>query len=371
MAIIKGRRFFVVNGPVDPGEGDSIEITVTFASAPSSVSSAFPKMKFNKTKAILMEFDDDSIGLLTAYEKLSNTFYTDGCGNNKNFSLGLALNARNNYNDELWAGGLFSNKVTFAQAIALKPLGLAIYNHSYYHEPTGNNPKPEKNWTFPDKNFTEMDAFILEMYGYKTNVLVVPTNYAGYQLLARDNNYLCGLSEGTFDGLTPYPSQFNALGSIANIPKQTYTAIKRTFSDNWTNAGAQWTALTNLVSGSNDFFNIGSHDIGDGTNFNSWIDSIKSQLGDTVLFQSMQEFMEYKHLKEYVTKTESINGNSVKITLDYSTVPNKNISWYDLSLLLTSDKAITNVSINRSDFALSYNTTTKLINVIKRKTTWA
>ncbi|WP_214228659.1 hypothetical protein [Pedobacter sp. B4-66] len=367
MAIIKGRRFIVVDGPVDPGEGDAIEITVTFAAAPSSVSSAFPKMKFNKNKAILFEFDDDSPSVLTAYEKLKLSYYTDGCGNNKNFSCGLAINAKNNFNNAEW-GDNYPGKTTYAERGALVPFGLDLMNHSYYHEPTGNF----NNGSDIQKNFRDMDAFVLEKDNhYKMNALVVPTNYAGYQLEAQNFGYLFGASEGTFDGLTPYPAQFNAVGAIANIPKQAYTAIKRTFSDNWTNGGPQWTALTNLfASGSVDYFEIGSHGIGDGVNFNAWIDSIVSQANDTLLFQSMREFMEYKHLKEYVTKTEAINGNSVKITLDYSTVPNQNISWYDLSLLLTTDKAITNVSINRSDFALSYNATTKLINVKKRKTIW-
>ncbi|WP_448104745.1 hypothetical protein [Pedobacter panaciterrae] len=371
MAIIKGRRF-IVSGGGEPPEGDTIEITVNFAGAPGSVTSAFPKMKFNKSKAILMEFDDDSPGLLTAYDRLKTTNYTDGCGNPRNYSLGLALNAKNNFNNAEW-GADYPGKTTFAQAIALIPFGLDIMNHSYYHEPTGNYPQPADNWTFPQKNFIEMDNFIKLRYNnYKANALVVPTNYAGYQLEAQANGYLFGASEGTFDGLTPYPSQFNAVGAINNIPKQTYSAIKRTFSDNWTSGGPHFTALTALFASSSvDYFEIGSHGIGDGVNFNSWIDSIVAQGGDNLLFQSMREFMEYKHLKEYVTKSQVVNGNTVKITLDYSTVPNQNISWYDLSLLLTSDAAISNVSINRSDFTLSYNTTTKLINVKKRKTVWA
>ncbi|WP_449435036.1 hypothetical protein [Pedobacter steynii] len=324
-------------------------------------------MKYNKSKAILFEFDDDSIGVLTAYDKLKTTYYTDGCGNNKNYSLGLALNAKNNFNNAEW-GDNYPNKTTFAEAIALIPYGLDIMNHSYYHEPTGNY----SNGTDIQKNFRDMDDFIKLRYNnYKANALVVPTNYTGYQIEAKNYNYLFGSSEGTFDGLTPYPSQFNAVGQINNIPVQNYTAIKRTFSDNWTNAGPQWTSLTSLFSGSNDYFEIGSHGIGDGVNFNSWIDSIVSQSSDTLLFQSMREFMEYKHLKEKVTKTEGITGNTMNIKLDYSTVVNPNISWYDLSLLVTSDKTISNVTINNNAYNLSYNPSTKLINVTKRKTIWS
>jgi hypothetical protein len=370
--ILRGRNIINLGGgvviPPTGNTGSTVEITVTFTSTPTSASSAFPKLKYNKSKAILMEFDDDSVGVLTAYDKLKTTYYTDGCGNNKNYSLGLAINAKNNFNNAEW-GDNYPNKTTFTQAIDLIPYGLDIMNHSYYHEPTGNY----NNGTDIRKNFRDLDDFVKLRYNnYKMNALVVPTNYAGYQLEARDYNYLFGSSEGTFDNFTPYPSQFNAVGAINNIPKQTYTAIKRTFSDNWTNGGAQWTALTSLFGSSSvDYFQIGSHGIAAGIdNFNSWIDSIVSQFSDTVLFQSMREFMEYKHIKEYVTKTETINGNALKITLDYSTVPNPNISWYDLSLLVISDKSISTVSIDNTEFTSSYNTTTKLININKRKTIW-
>ena len=43
---------------------------------------------------------------------------------------------------------------------------------------------------------------------------------------------------------------------------------------------------------------------------------------------------------------------------------------YDLSLLVTSDKAISAVSTDNGEFASSYNTTTRLINISKRKTIW-
>lgn len=368
MIAIKGRKIVNLNGDVPPPDPDPefLEVTVTFATAPSSASSAFPKFKHNKSKAILMEFDDDSVGVLTAYQKLVNASYTDGCGNNKNYSLGLAVNAKNNFNNAEW-GDNYPGKVTYAQRAALIPLGLDIMNHSYYHEPTGNF----NNGNNVVKNFVDNDLFILDKDKYKMNMLVVPTNYTGYQLAAKDFGYLAGASEGMFDGLTPYPSQFNALGSIANMPKANYTAIKRTFSDNWTNSGPQWAAINSFFANSAlDYFEIGSHGIGDGVNFNSWIDSIITQANDTILFQSLREFMEYKHLRENVTKSELLSSTTLKITLDYSTVPNQNISWFDLSLLITSDKSVVAVTTNDNSFAISYNTSTKLINVSKRKTVW-
>lgn len=358
----------VVVPPIDPPSNQDfpgiVNITVNFNSSPTATVD-FPKLKYNKSKAILMEFDDNSLSVVTAYDKLKTTFYTDGCGNNKNFSVGLAVNAKNNFNNAEW-GDNYPNKTTYAQRGALIPFGLDIMNHSYYHEPTGNY----NNGVDITRNLRDLDAFILEKDKYKMNSLVVPTNYAGYQLAARDFGYLFGSSEGTFDGLTPYPGQYNALGNVNNIPKQSYTAIKRTFSDNWTNAGPQWAAIDTLFSSAADYFEIGSHGTGDGVNFINWVNSIVSRSNDTTLFQSMREFMEYRHLKENVVKTQTTTGNSLKISLDYSGVPNKNLSWFDLSLLINSNQTISSISIDDPSFSLSYNTTTKLINIFKRKTQW-
>lgn len=344
---------------------DVVNITVTLnGSGPASTS--FPKVKYNKAKAIIMDFDDNDISINTAYEKLSNTFYTDGCGNNKNFNVGMAVNAKNNFNNAEWADN-YPGKTTYAQRAALIPLGLDIMNHSYYHEPDGNF----SNGANVLKNFLDMDAFILEKQSYKMNAMVVPTNYSGYHIAARDNGYLVGSSEGTFDGLTPYPGEFNPFGLVNNIPQENYNVIKRTFTDNWTNSGVQWSAIEELFTGSAEFFEIGTHGIGQGVgNFNAWIDSIVQRSNDTTLFQSLREFMEYKHMKDNVVKNEQMNGGTLKVTLDYSAIPNQNISWFDLSLLVQSGQSITSVVMDNSDFELSYNISTKLINVTKRKITW-
>src|SRR5688500_331466 len=65
----------IPDGPVIPAFTGKIEIKVTFNENPTSASTSFPKLKYNKGKAILMEFDDAALTVVKAYEKLSNTFY--------------------------------------------------------------------------------------------------------------------------------------------------------------------------------------------------------------------------------------------------------------------------------------------------------
>lgn len=353
--------------PITQPVSNLVTIIVNFANTPTATTS-FPKLKYNKSKAIIFEFDDNAGSVVTAYDKLKTTYYTDGCGNQKNYSLGLAVNGKNNFNNAEW-GDNYPGKASYSQVNGLIPYGLDVMNHSYYHEPNGNY----SNGTNITKNFRDLDDLVQEKYnGYKMNTVVVPTNYAGYQLAARDYGYLVGSSEGTFDGITPYPSEWNPLGSISGIPKQNYTAIKRTFSDNWTSGGVQWSTISSFFSSTTaDYFEIGTHGIDQNVgNFNSWIDSIAQQANDRILFQSLRELMEYKHVKENVTKSEQITGNSMKITLDYSSVPNQHISWYDLSLLVDSSQSITSVSIDNTDFNLSYNSSAKLININRRRTKW-
>lgn len=376
IAKIYNRKIIVTQPtpPVDPPEppvGDTIEITVNFASGLTQASSTFPKNKYNKNKAIMFEFDDRSPWTKPAYDKLLTTFYTDGCGNNINYSLGLAVNGRNNFNNAEW-GANYPDKMSYTDCAPLIAKGMDIMNHSYYHEPDGNY----NFGTDRVMNVTKLDRMMLYRQNYKMNILVVPTNYAGFHIAARDFGYLAGTSQGTFDTFPPIPAQYNAKGLINNIGKLDYYVFKRDFSDNWpaTNYSgqAQWTDLNALFAGNTyDFFEIGSHGFTNGMqNFHDWIDSIKTLSNDTTTFTSLREFVEYQYLKKSVTKTELITGNSMKITIDYATALNENISWYDLSLLINSDRAITSVTTNRSDFALTYSIANKLVNIKKRQTFW-
>lgn len=370
--ILKGRRFYITGGGppvINPpiGGGDIVNVTVNFGSVPVA-SSRFPKLKYNKNKIITMEFDDNSPEMLDAYEKLKTTYYTDGCGNNRNYSLGIATNGRHQYDNR--EVGTAPDAVTFSKRNELIPFGLDIMNHAFYHDPEGNF----NNGTNLFKNFRDLDLQVFEKQnGYRMNVLVVPTNYAGYQLLARDNGYIGGTSEGTFDGLVSLPVGYASLGQTNILPNQNYYPMRRAFSDIWTNTTAtQWSLVNDLFNDATlDYLRVGTHGLnGNPTNFNNWIDSIVTKANDTALFSSLREFLEYVHVTKTMTKTESIVGNSLKVKLDYSTVHNERIRWFDASLVVDSNKPITSVTIDNPDFTLTYNAATKLVNITKRKISW-
>jgi len=205
------------------------------------------------------------------------------------------------------------------------------------------------------------------------NIMVVPTNYPGFMTAAKNAGYIGGTGEGTFDGLTFEP-QFAAAGNTSNFPTNlTYQAVKRTFSDNWTNAGGQWSNVAALYTDSSkNFIEIGTHGLEGAdqmVNFKSWIDNVVTLSNDTTVFCSLREFLEYLHVKNNVVKTESFTGNTLTITLNYSGILNKFLSWYDLSLFVNTTETITGVSVD-NNFVSSFNASTKLVNINKRKIIW-
>jgi len=358
----------IPEGAVIPAFNGKIEIKVVFADNPTSASASFPKLKYNKSKAILMEFDDAALTVTNAYQKLSNAFYTDGCGNKKNYSLGLAVNGKNQYNNK--EIGLYTDfAATYTQRLPLIQKGMDIMNHSYYHNEDGNF----NNGSDRVKNVRDLDEMILLNERYKMNTLVVPSNYVGFHKAASAYGYIGGSSQGTFDDFVQI-GKYNPKNKLSDIKPFNYLAIRRAFSDDWSNNGAQWELANSLFTGNTfDFFEIGTHGIKDPKavqNFNQWIDNIVLKAKDVAIFCSLREFLEYQYIKDHVTKKETIAGKTLTISLDYAKVLNKNISWYDLSLLVNSDKAISSVSINNADFALAFNKISKLININKRKIKW-
>jgi len=358
----------VSDGVAMPAFNGKVEIKVVFSDNPSFAKTSFPKLKYNKSKAILMEFDDAALTVVTAYKKLSSTFYTDGCGNKKNYSLGLAVNGRNLYNNK--EIGLYADfATTYAQRLSLIQKGMDIMNHSYYHDEVGNFNYGKDR----EKNVKDLDEMILLNQQYKMNTLVVPSNYEGFHTAAASSGYLGGSSEGIFDSFGPI-GMYNPKNKLSDIKPFNYLAIRRAFSDDWSNNGAQWELANSLFADNTfDFFEIGTHGLKDPNavkNFNDWIDNIVLKSKDKVIFCSLREFLEYLYIKDHVTKKEVIVGKTLTVTLDYPTILNKNISWYDLSLLVNSDKAISSVSINSTEFTLSYNKTNKLININRRKIKW-
>jgi hypothetical protein len=79
---------------------DGTIIKISFASKPNKVVLNPTKLKYGKSAVINLEWDDNSLASLEAYEILKNSHYSDGTGNHKSYTAALAINGLNNYNNK-------------------------------------------------------------------------------------------------------------------------------------------------------------------------------------------------------------------------------------------------------------------------------
>jgi hypothetical protein len=113
-------------------------------------------------------------------------------------------------------------------------------------------------------------------------------------------------------------------------------------------------------------YRLGTHSYNSGNwnGFKSFIDHLDSVSNDAIWVTSLQELLEYLEVKRLVSKTETLDGNVLTISLDLSKVPASN-RFRDMSLLINGGAAISSVTVSGAD-NFSYNDS-GLINILKKK----
>lgn len=369
----------------------TVTLTVTFSSPATGASSSIAPLKYNKVKWMSMNFDDAALCVPAINTYFKTKTYTDGCGNNIHYTSGVAVIGSYTYDAYLADTTLINNPsrqgLSYKELPPLVADGWDIENHTQTHSNTNAD---NSNYSTSDylKSVTDAQTNILTYSKYKANMGVVPSNFYSYYTAFKTAGLLGGTSQGWSDnmGLPALWDGYNKPKELSQINDYNYFAIQREFavggsdgvawysqthSDDWDIWGMASSFINATVNG---FELIGTHSFDSShdnlKNFQSWIDYLRSNLGDNLAFSSTREIIEYLHLRNYVVKAESINGNQLTINIDYRNVPNKNISWYDLSFLISSTASIQNVSCSDKSFYLSYNASSKLINIKKRITIW-
>ncbi|MFV0607164.1 MAG: hypothetical protein ACK5NK_15135 [Niabella sp.] len=335
---------------------------VVFESVPTSATATIATLKYNKQGWASVEWDDNSISSLTGFEKLKNTFYTDGCGNNIPYTGAVAVNGRNQYNNE--EAGLLSMNVTYNQMTDLINCGWDIENHSYYHEPTGNyNYGNDRN-----RNVKELEDLIFARINYKMNGLVVPTNYDGFPTAAKNFGYLFSTSQGTFDGLPPAGNPvYKDVQDFALAPVD-FSSFNRMFYDNWNEMEtAAKKAIDVIITKNNHYFRLASHGI-DAAAFSRIIDYFKQKTNDKILMVPTREVMEYRQMAKMPVILELKDGK-LTIQVKIHTLADR-IRWRDLSFMINSDKKIKSVTALNAIDSVTFNSNTGLINVFKQVHIW-
>lgn len=329
-----------------------ITTTIKFTSAPTSAIATRPLNKFNKKNWLSLEWDDASAGAISGLQILNNAYYTDGCGNNINYRAALAINGGHEFSgteytyDGTGVTGLMSTTI-MKQMIAK---GWDISDHSYYHDPvySGANITPYQNTVM-------MQDYIKRLLNYWCRTKVVPTNYAGHATAARDLGYLYSTSQGTFDSFTP-EWMYAPPGNYATLPAG-FAALRRDFTDVWTDTTALKNIINTLLASTGKFFRIGSHTI-DVNGYQDFINYISTRANDQLLVATTREILEYREIGTMPT-TQTLQGDTLTITTDLKNLDTKN-RWKDQTFSISSDKQVASVTSNVG--TVSFNPATGLVN---------
>lgn len=340
-------------------EPETIILQVKFASAPTSAVAAIAPRKYNKKHHWGFEWDDATIGAVTGLSILNNAHYTDGCGNNKNYSGTLAINGANETSGLEYTYDGSDGRCAVSNMVSMINAGWEISDHSYFHDPVGYGADKTALW-----NTQQMQDYIKRLLNYWTRSKVVPTNYPGHAQAAYDLGYLYSTSQGTFDSFTA-EWQFAPPGNWSAVAAG-FAALRRDFTDEWSSAvGGLKSMVSTMASGSGKFFRVGSHTIAS-TPFQELVDHLVANSNDEFLVSSTREWLEYDEMKG-MPFTQNLVGDTLTIETDISTLDPK-MRWKDQSFNITADKAIISVVTNGD--SASFNSTTGLVNSFKQKKIW-
>jgi hypothetical protein len=359
-----------------------ITVTVKYSANPGNPKVSLADLKYNKQSVLSMDIDDQPANVMSVKAYLQGgmatedgltypgKFFTDGCGNNKPYSLGIAMTAHSNYNDGDLT--LVPSLLNSSQLTSLVASGFLLENHGFYHEQ--DQYYVSNNFTLP-RNILENTNFIYDKTGFVSRVWVTPSNYAGYNPYVQQQGFMAATSQGVTDGYTSQPINMwtDHLADLSQLDSN-FNVFLRDFNDDWAN-----TTVTNeLKSRINDLrskssgtvhkiYRIGTHSYNSSNweGFKSFFNYVDSTSGNTIWVTSLQEFLEYLEVKKKLVMSQVLKSNVLTLTLDLSKVPVNN-SFRDISLLVDNGSAISSVSVSGAD-GFSYNTS-GLVNIFKRKT---
>ncbi|WP_231464659.1 hypothetical protein [Pedobacter sp. Leaf132] len=331
---------------------DKIIATITFSSAPSDLVVSIPPLKYDKKNWFSFEMDDHSSSIPFALSVLANKFYTDGCGNNKPYTMAASVNGAQEMTGEEYD---FSNEVGDRLRAVIAANG-DLSDHGYYHDPVGFG----ANMTALQSTIAMQDFIQRKFNGFQTRSKIVPTNYAGHAQAAFDQGYLYSTSQSQSDGFTA-EWQYAPPGNNAVVGP--FAALRRDFTDQWANDfNFIKGSITNLVAATDKFYRIGSHTIDNQAAFQSFFDFVQSSSNDQLWVTTTREVFEYKEVSA-LPIIQSLVGNTLNIEVDLSTLSAKNM-WKDISFLLNTTANIQSVTTNANSF--SFNNSSKLLNLFKK-----
>jgi hypothetical protein len=359
-----------------------ITVTVKYSTNPGNPKTTLADLKYNKQSVLSMDIDDQPANVMSVKAYLQGgiatedgvtypgKYFTDGCGNNKPYALGVAMTAHSNYNDGDLT--LVPSLLNASQLTTLVASGFLLENHGFYHEQ--DQYYITNNFTEP-RNIIENTNFIYDKTGFVSRIWVTPSNYTGYNSYVQQQGFMAATSQSVTDGYTSQPVNMwtDHLADLSQLDSN-FNVFLRDFNDDWATTSVTDELKSHVASlrskssvTVHKIYRLGTHSYNTNNwqGFKSFFNYVDSASGNTIWVTSLQEFLEYLEVKRKLVMKQALKSNVLTITLDLSKVPTNN-SFKDISLLADNSTSISSVTVSGAD-SFSYNTS-GLINIFKRKT---
>ncbi|MDZ7775644.1 MAG: hypothetical protein U5L09_08635 [Bacteroidales bacterium] len=346
-----------------PQPGNRPVVTITFAEPVTADDFTLQKadLKYDKDFGYSIQIDD-GLTHITDYafplleggevdgETFPGLFYTDGCGNDIPFKMATAHYSWNAYNDndmhdpENGYADLGDNgTVTWDQIISMYNNGWGIYNHGFYDNGTAGGLEYTIN---RNHSYTKRNTHPGIPGGIDMNLFVIPASSTELGPVAIQNGYNQILSANYQLG-DPY----------YNINTAPYynEEISRYFGNSTILPAVEQLAEA-AEEGIKGMATTGTHQLS-WQDFKQDMETIEDEYGksgtDQLWFATSEEVIQYLYVRDHVELATQISGNTVTIELT-GELPD-DLRFYALSLLVESDKEITQVDIENG-FNSSHNT---------------
>ncbi|NPD83248.1 T9SS type A sorting domain-containing protein [Lentimicrobium sp. L6] len=350
-------------------------IIVEFAGIPTSLDINKAALKYNKNFAYSLTLDD---GKYDGYDygfKLFNggyieevdtqsegLYYTDGCGNDINFTAGIDLNSVNSSFTDLHINT--PDYMTWAEITEVNNAGWNIYNHSYSHAA----------WGETDHQFQveENNNYVFSKTGIEMRHFVIPSGDLAYSDVAFNNGMLAVYSNKVeFSG---YPSGIDIDETFNTHQLQIYRRFLNDDNYDISNISERIDQIANSTNENNhiwysEFTHRIRNQVTGGSliwpTFEFYMNDIANKYGknglDNIWFADMEDVLDYLMVREGTELNFILDGNIAYIYLDFSEIP-ANLPQYNLSINIDSDVEILNIT---PEFNSEFNTNlaTGLINL--------
>jgi hypothetical protein len=375
------------------GFSQTITITVNLNSTPNTTTKLVPApIKYNKKGHFDFTQDDRGISALDqaaymaggvanvdgvtypgktftdgANNRGKNIFYTGSIASNAWWSQDTTKDASVNAGLMNWnqVGYVLNKGWSLLDHGAFHGVGLPGATALNFNEL--QNAAANRNYAF--RKLNDIGIQYVMKYG------VVPSNDANYHSAWEQLGYLGGISQGSFDG---YPAEplfeyvNEGVTDVSNWLKDNRYKVKpRRFQDvnAQTNVDfykAKLDVLFSQMATKPSSLSFGIHTM-DLSYFRQVMDYIDANDNDNLLVCGLQEFHEYYEVAQQSKVSQKIVGSQLIVTIDQSFL-NDDVRWRDMTFLLNSNATMSGITVTGAD-DYSYNTTTGLINIYKKKTT--